>query len=111
MLARKNRLKKKKEFNYIYKKGKIYHTKFLIVYVVPTRAKESKVGFTISNKIGNSVIRHKLKRRLSEIIRCCLKNLPVRNYVFVAKVNSNNLDFSQLKREVECILNKVMDEK
>ncbi len=109
MLSLKNRLRKKKEFNYIYKKGKVYFTKFLTLYVVSTKWKESKFGFSISNKIGNSVVRHKVKRRLSEIIRLKINELPVKNYVFVAKQNIDELSFAQLQQEVEIILSKVKE--
>ena len=111
MLASKNRLKKKKEFNFIYKKGKAYYTKYLALYVVPTRAKDIKIGFSVSNKVGNSVIRHKIKRRLSEIIRVLLKDLPKKNYIFVAKQNSDLLNFYDLQKEVKILLDKAKNEK
>ena len=79
--------------------------------MVPTRAKDIKIGFSVSNKVGNSVIRHKIKRRLSEIIRVLLKDLPKKNYVFVAKLNSDLLNFYDLQREVKILLDKAKNEK
>lgn len=91
MLAKKNRLRKKKEFNFIYKKGEVFYSKFLALYIAKTKLKDSKIGFSVSNKVGNSVIRHKVKRRLSEVVRKNISCLPVNNYIFVAKQGSENL--------------------
>ena len=107
MLNIKNRLKKKKEFSYIYKKGEPHYSKYLSMYVVPTKYDNVKVGFSISNKVGNSVVRHKVKRRLSEIVRCKLPLLPKYNYVFVAKMDIEKLSFDDLKKEVDYILAKL----
>ena len=106
MLKKENRLKKRKEFSYIYRKGKVIYTKFLSLYVVPTKSKFSKIGFSISNKIGNSVVRHKLKRRLSEIVRININSYPINNYVFVTKKGCESLSFYELSNEVSLIIKK-----
>ncbi len=106
MLSKENRLRKKKEFAYIYKKNNCFYTKHLSLYVVPTKAPFSKVGFTVSNKVGNSVERHKIKRRLSEIVRVILPSLPKKNYIFVARLGAKDLNFEELKKEVLEIVEK-----
>lgn len=106
MLAKQNRIRKKKEFAYIYKKNNCFYTKHLTLYVVTTKMPQSKVGFSVNNKVGNSVIRHKVKRRLSEIVRGILPTLPVRNYVYVAKVGVAELNFDNLQNEVLEVTNK-----
>jgi ribonuclease P protein component len=106
MLSQKNRLRKKKEFAYIYKKNNCFYTKHLSLYVVPTKAPFIKVGFSVSNKVGNSVERHKIKRRLSEIVRVNLSSLPIKNYVFVARLGTKDLSFDDLKKEVNEIIEK-----
>lgn len=107
MLKGINRLRKKKEFSYIYHKGETYYTKFLTLYVAPTKLKNIRIGFSVSNKLGNSVVRHKIKRRLSEITRPKIKELPHLNYIFVAKKGIEELNFLELKKEVESVLQKV----
>ena len=111
MLSTKNRLRKKKEFSFIYKKGKSYHNKFLTLYVYKTKFPFSKVGFSVNNKVGNSVVRHKIKRRLTEILRIYLKALPVNNYIFVAKTGCEELDYYALKAQVNNVIEKLKDEK
>lgn len=106
MLAKANRLKKKKEFNFIYRKGEVFYSKFLALYVSKTKLKVSKIGFSVSNKVGNSVIRHKVRRRLSEVVRLLIKQLPTNNYIFVAKAGCENLSFDEIKQNVDYILKK-----
>lgn len=106
MLAKKNRLKKKKEFNFIYKKGEVYYSKFIAMYVLNTKLKDKKIGFSVSNKVGNSVIRHKVKRKLSEVVRLNLELLPINNYIFVAKQGSENIDFSTMQENFYYLLKK-----
>lgn len=107
MLSIKNRLRKKKEFSFIYKKGETYHTKYLTLYCYKTKYDFCKVGFSVSKKIGDSVTRHKVKRRLSEIVRLSIKSLPINNYIFVCKNGIESLDYQSLKDEVQQIIGKV----
>ena len=106
MLSKKNRLKKKKEFNFIYKKGEVFYSKFLSLYVTKTKLNFCKVGFSVSNKIGNSVVRHKVKRKLTEIIRLNIAKLPANNYIFVAKNGIENLSYKELLDNVFHVLKK-----
>ena len=100
MLARKNRLKKKKEFSYIYRKGESYYSADMILA-------SSKVGFSVSNKVGNSVVRHKIKRQLSEIVRLRINNFPIKNYILVAKPTVADKNFHDLEKQVEILFEKV----
>lgn len=106
MLDKKNRLRKKKEFNFIYKKGTAFFCKYFTMYVVKTRYKEKKIGFTVSNKVGNSVVRHRIKRLMSEAVRLNLELLPVNNYIFVAKPNSEKLSLAEVTDNFLYLLKK-----
>ena len=66
MLKKENRLKKNKHFNYIYKKGNTEFEKHINLCFLKTKFKPFKVGFSVSNKIGKSNVRNKVKRRLRE---------------------------------------------
>lgn len=107
MLSKQYRLRKNKEFNFVYKHGKSVGSKLITFFYVKTNWKPNKFGFSISNKLGNSVVRHKLKRRLTEIVRPFISRLnPRYNYVFIAKKGLEELSFDELKQKVENILIK-----
>lgn len=93
MLNKNNRLKKKKEFSYVYKRGTSHANKLFVVYVVPTKYTQSKFGISVSAKVGKSFVRSRVKRVLSEVIRLNVDKIKVNNYVIVARADMANADF------------------
>jgi len=106
MLSRINRVKKTKEFNYIYKKGKFYSCRYFSVHYVDTKLPNAKIGFSISNKVGNSVTRSRLKRVMSEIVRVKLPILAIKNYIVTLKPEATEVDFMVLNEEFNKFLIK-----
>ncbi len=107
MLSKQYRLRKNKEFNFVYKRGTSVGSKLITFFYVKTNWKPNKFGFSVSNKIGNSVVRHKLKRRLTEIVRTYIPKLnPKYNYVFIARKGLEELSFAELQEKVHKILTK-----
>lgn len=106
MLEKQYRLKKNKEFNYVYKKGNTVYGKYVGLYYVKTKY-PFKVGFSISGKIGNSVIRHKVKRKLTHLFKEFITQVnPNYNYIFVARNGIEALTYDQLKVEMKKVLTK-----
>lgn len=95
-----HRLRKNKEFNYIYKKGERVSTEHFTLFVVKSKFENYKIGFSVSKKLGKANKRNKLKRRLKEICRRYVKIPPYRNYVLMARNDAQNVDFIFLKKEV-----------
>ena len=62
-------LKKNKDFQTVYKKGKSYANKYLVMYIVENNLDKNRIGISVSKKVGNSVIRHRLKRLIKESYR------------------------------------------
>lgn len=74
------RLKKEKDFNLVFGKGKrIFSKSFTLIYFP---AKNLKVGFAVSKKHGGSVKRNRIKRLLRESFRSFLPNFR-QNFFFV----------------------------
>lgn len=95
-----HRLRKNKEFNYIYKKGERVSTEHFTLFVVKSKFENYKIGFSVSKKLGKANKRNKLKRRLKEICRRYVKVPPYHNYVLMARNDAQNVDFIFLKEEV-----------
>lgn len=68
-MSKINSLKNSSEFDYVYKHGKSYANRYLIMYVVPNGSKESRLGISVSKKVGNSVVRHRVTRLIRESYR------------------------------------------
>jgi len=107
MIEKKHRLKKNRHFNYIYKNGKLVHGSFLNLVYLKTKIKPFKVGFSVSNKIGKSTIRNKVKRRLREGFKLYINNVNnSHNYIFVAKVGIECKSFLEIAEEEKRLLKK-----
>lgn len=74
------RLKKEKDFNLVFKKGKRLYSNSLSLVYLP--AEELKAGFAVSKKHGGSVKRNRIKRLLRESFRSFTPELG-RNFFFV----------------------------
>ena len=95
MLKRVNRLRKRYQFNYIYKSGTRFPGKTVVLFVSPSKTKAIKVGFAVSKKIGSAVTRNKVRRRLREVVFSEILSLK-QNYNIIVMARDNILDFSFL---------------
>ena len=68
-LPRNRILKKKKDFQAVYSRGKSYANRFLVLYVFRSNGFQGKVGFAAGKKLGNAVKRNRIKRLLRESYR------------------------------------------
>ena len=95
-----HRLKKKVQFNYIFRKGERKSSKHFALFVVKSKYSNYKIGYSISKKVGKAHDRNLLKRRLKEIVR--LNNLAVagNNYILQAKIGASELGFKEIEQEV-----------
>ena len=107
MLSSANRLKKRKEFAYLYNNGKAKHTTFLTMVYLPTKSRILKIGFSVAKKIGKAHTRNLVKRRLRVIVREFVPLMPNNfNVVFIAKVGIDKVPYAELKSQVKYLLSK-----
>ena len=59
-------LKKNKDFLSVYRNGKSYANKYLVMYVLENNTNQNRLGISASKKVGNSVVRHKFCRLVRE---------------------------------------------
>ena len=62
-------LKKNKDFQTVYRQGKSYANKYLVLYNMENQTEKNRIGISVSKKVGNSVVRHHLTRLIRESYR------------------------------------------
>ena len=62
-------LKKNYDFQQVYRKGKSYANKYLVMYVLENNMDKNRLGISVSKKVGNSVVRHRITRLIRESYR------------------------------------------
>lgn len=63
------KLGKNPEFQKVYKNGRSKANKYLVMYVKTGESGPNRYGFSVSKKVGNSVVRHHITRLLRESVR------------------------------------------
>ena len=62
-------LKKNRDFQKVYSQGNSYANKYLIMYALQNAGTRNRLGISVSKKVGNSVVRHRMTRLVRESYR------------------------------------------
>lgn len=62
-------LRKNKSFQNVYRLGKSFANRHLVLYVLPGRGGARRVGFAAGKRLGVAVVRNRVKRLLREAYR------------------------------------------
>ncbi|MEA5049132.1 MAG: ribonuclease P protein component [Eubacteriales bacterium] len=79
-------LRRKKEFRYTYRAGKSCGGRLLSLVYAKNRGGPPKIGFSVSKKIGNAVVRNRVKRRMREAVTPLIPEIRGgMNLIFIAR--------------------------
>lgn len=101
MLAAANRMRSSEEFSDTIRHGQRSGNKILVIHVMTdayTNEADRKVGFVVAKNVGNSVVRHRVYRRLRHVVRELLPALRVRSLVVRAQPAAAQASSAELRR-------------
>lgn len=87
-------LKKNSDFQNVYRNGKSYANRYLVMYILENRTNSNRIGISVSKKVGNSIVRHRVKRLVKEAYR--LHESEFRNgldIVIVVRKSANKISY------------------
>lgn len=106
---RKYNLRKNSEFRTVYRRGKSFSNKLLVLYVFRNAKNKDidRIGISVSKKVGKSVVRSRVKRLISESYR--LNSSLIKNgydFVFIARVASKDKSYKEVESSLKNLFNK-----
>ena len=103
-LGRAFSLGRNKQFTYVYRRGKSFPSRRMVLIYL--RARELKVGFSVSAKVGNSVTRNKVRRRMREDFRMLRPDLVPGKYIFIARTGAAEAPYPAMAQEMKSLLKR-----
>ena len=106
---KENKIRKNKEFRHVYRRGKSYSNKLLVLYICKNRYNINRLGVSVSKKVGKSVVRSRVKRLIKESYRLNVNENMKSGYdlVFIARNSSNDKTYKDIEDALINLLKKV----
>ena len=96
------RLRRRRDFLEVQSKGRRRQTPHFVVIRRPARMGVSRLGVTVSSRIGIAVCRSRVKRLVREIFRQARPSLhPTSDIVIIARPGAPHLSYAQVATEID----------
>ena len=107
-MQKKYRLIKKTDYNMVYAHGKTVSNRQFVVYFKRNEETEHfRLGLSVSKKIGNAVVRNRMRRLVKEIVRRHKDEIvPHVDMIFIVRIAAVSMDYHQLEKSVLHVLKK-----
>lgn len=111
MLINTESLKKNEDFKKAYSRGKSVVTPYLVLYYRRNQEGFNRLGISVSKKVGNAVVRNRVKRLIREAFRLYPSELK-KGYdlVIISRVRMNQADYKTTEKYINQLLSKVRTE-
>ena len=109
--TRADRLKKRYEFRQVQLSGRRIHTPHFLIVVQPNALHNTRLGITVTKKVGTAVERNRIKRVVREVFRRNRQLFPTsHDVVFIAKRDSSGITYEGLLAELRRATRKLQPE-
>jgi len=107
-VRRRTRLTDSPEFERAYRQGRAFRGRLFSVHEFPNGLGNSRLGLSVSKKVGNAVTRNAVRRRLREVFHAALSQVSgASDFVVSARPAAADASFVELKEEMTKALRKL----
>ena len=91
-------LKKRNDFQIVYRNGKTFANRYLVMYKKENHTDRNRLGISVSKKVGNSVVRHRVTRLIRESYRLNEEKFEQGyDFIVVARVNAKEISYFDME--------------
>lgn len=101
-------IKKDSDFRKVYQRGKSLADRNLVIYTMKNKSDKSRIGISISKKVGKAHERNRIRRCIKEAYRINIDDKVLGGYdlVFIARINAADKDYRELEKSLKYICKK-----
>ncbi len=104
-MQQESRLRKTADFAAVWSEGRSKVDRLFVVRVRPNGLRVTRFGFSVSKRIGNAVVRNRVKRRLREVTRATAVETGF-DIVIVARNGASDVEFARIERSIRSLLRR-----
>lgn len=106
-LKKRNRLKKNEDFQKVFKQGtSVANRQFVLYTLDQPENDELRVGLSVSKKIGNAVMRNRIKRLIRQAFLEEKERLKEKDYIIIARKPASQLTYEETKKSLQHLFRK-----
>ena len=104
-MEKQYRIKKNKDFQFVYNKGKSVANRQFVVYTKPNKTlTHFRLGISVSKKIGNAVVRNRIKRGVRETFKVHKDDIIATEIIVIARQPAKDMSALQIQASLEHVL-------
>jgi ribonuclease P protein component len=108
IVQKEHRLAKREDFNKVYRAGKSAANRQFVLYYLPRPDNGPfRLGVSVSKKLGNAVVRNRLRRMMKEIVRAHEQKVTGEiDFILIARKPVAEMDYAEMEKSLLHVLKK-----
>jgi len=94
------------EFSCVFDDGKARAGRYVVLQYLKKDCGPVRCGFAAGKRLGNAVLRNRLRRRLREALRTSRCKLMPSDIILIARKKTADVKFPKLKKEIRSLLHQ-----
>ncbi len=106
---KEDRLRNPKDYKQVKEMGCKLHTPHFVLFIKKNDYSKPRLGITVSRRVGNAVVRNRVKRFLKEFFRSNKSSFSECDYSIIARHNSGQMSYADVNEELSFLFDNMVD--